>query len=188
MKALGRFVLIIALLAYPMIGARGQSSAVDASPQWLLPPSGFRGIALGMDIAAVKEVLKSDPLFGYKGDPDVSFLPRTSETLIECEGRSYVSRAYFQFEKGRLLTMILALNAKLIDHYSLFTSFSLKYGKPAIFDPTAAVWLSDDVRFSLERPLTVKYIERKTFDAVTKAGKAEMDLEGMARERFIDQF
>ncbi len=151
-------------------------------------PAGFRGINLGMDLEAVKEKLKRDPLFTYRGDPDVSLLPQTSNALIECRGTSYIERAYFQFEDGRLFIMILVLDRGSLDHYSMYTTLEKKYGKPASLSPQETVWLFDAVRFSLERPLTVKYVERKTFETLLKRGSAQEDLEKIAREKFLEEF
>jgi hypothetical protein len=151
-------------------------------------PTSFRGIALGMSLESVKEALKADALFFYRGDPDVSLVPQTEQTLIECAGTSFVRRAYFQFEKNRLFIIILELDQTMLDYYSLFASFSKKYGNPASLNPGTSVWLFDSVRFSLEKPLEVKYVERMTFDALVKSGSAQEDLEQMTRERFIEQF
>ena len=41
---------------------------------------------------------------------------------------------------------------------------------------------------ALERPLTVKYIDRRVFEAQVARGAAQQDLEQLSRERFIDQF
>ena len=49
-------------------------------------PAGFRAISLGMGLDEVKKALAADPLFIYRGDPDVSFLPQTDQSLIECPG------------------------------------------------------------------------------------------------------
>lgn len=176
-------VLVTALACAPALF--GQQSARTATPP---PPSTFRGITLGMGIDDVKTALKSDPLFRYRGDPDVSFLPQTSQYLIECEGTTYIRRAYFQFADGKLFIMILVLNQLLIDHYSLFNTLSLKYGPPTTLDPQEGVWETSDVRFSLERPLTVKYVDNRTFSAILARGGAQKDLEQVSRESFLAQF
>ena len=46
------------------------------------PPRGFRSIRLGMELEQVKQLLIEDPLFDYRGDPDISFLPLPPQTLI----------------------------------------------------------------------------------------------------------
>jgi hypothetical protein len=141
-----------------------------------------------MTVDQVKTVLLHDALYRYRGDPDVSFLPSSGQSLIECEGSSYLSRAYFQFADGALYVFILVLDPSKLDHYSLFTAFNEKYGPPTSFDPREAVWQSEAVRFSLERPLTVKYIDRRVFEAQVARGAAQQDLEMLSRERFIEQF
>ena len=151
-------------------------------------PMGFRSISLGMGLDQVKAALKADPLFRYRGDPDVSFLPQTSQYLIECEGNSYLHRAYFQFADGRLFIMILVLDTLKLDHYSLFSALSAKYGPPSSLSPQETVWQSALVRFSLERPLTVKYIDSKTFAALLPKSGAPSDLDKLSREKFIEQF
>ena len=52
-------------------------------------PRTFRNLSLGMSMEAVKEVLAADGLFAYRGDPDVSLLPRPNEKIgrASCRGR-----------------------------------------------------------------------------------------------------
>jgi hypothetical protein len=179
-----RIALCLLLLVLSCACASGQAAASAAKTL----PLGFRGISLGMGLDDVKTALKADSLFTYRGDPDVSFLPQTSQYLIECEGKSYLKRAYFQFADGRLFIMILVLDPQKLDHYSLWSTLSAKYGQPTSLSPEESVWLSDVVRFSLERPLTVKYVDNKTFAAILRRGGAQKDLEELSREKFLDQF
>jgi hypothetical protein len=152
------------------------------------PPSQFRGITLGMGMEEVKAALKADPLFRYRGDPDVSFLPQSAQYLIECEGASWIKRAYFQFADSRLFVMILVLDTVKLDHYSLFTALSAKYGPPSSLSPTESVWDSDPVRFSLERPLTVKYVDNKTFKALLSTSGVPASVDQLSRDGFLGQF
>jgi hypothetical protein len=183
---------VAALALLPALAAAQTSAApvAPAAPAAAVArlPAGFRAIALGMTVDQVKEALRKDALYRYRGDPDVSFLPLSGENLIECEGSSFLGRAYFQFADGRLYVLILVLDQRKLDHYSLFTAFTAKYGEPSSFNPAEAVWQSDAVRFSLERPLTVKYIDRRIFDLQVARGAAQQDLEQLSRERFIEQF
>jgi hypothetical protein len=183
--ALAAAVPLCAQEATAPAGAAG-AVAVAATP--LPPPAAFRGISLGMNLESVKTALQADPLFGYRGDPDVAFQPQAREQLVECEGIGYIERAWFQFVDGRLAVMILVLDPHLVDHYSVFTALSRKYGDPITLGPRECVWLSESVRFSLERPLTVKWLELKTFSEQVARGAAQLDLEQLSRERFIEQF
>ncbi len=183
-RATAVFAVMLVLASASVAAA--QVAPTPAAP--VPPPSSFRGVALGMSVNQVKELLRQDALYRYRGDPDVSFLPSSGESLIECEGSSYLGRAYFQFAGGALYVFILVLDPKKLDHYSLFTAFNAKYGDPTSFNPQEAVWQSDAVRFSLERPLTVKYIDRRVFDEQVARGAAQQDLDMLSRERFIEQF
>ena len=176
---------VAALLLFALAAARGGAQQTVSFP---VPPSSFRGLSLGMGLDEVKTALKADALFRYRGDPDVSFLPQTSQYLIECEGNTFLKRAYFQFADSRLFIMILVLDTTLLDHYSLFSTLSGKYGPPTSLSPTESVWDSDAVRFSLERPLTVKYVDNKTFKALLAKGGAQTNLEQLSRESFLGQF
>jgi hypothetical protein len=177
-------VALMATLVAVSIPAGAQ--AVAGSPQAL--PMGFRSVSMGMSLDEVKAALKADPLFRYRGDPDVSFLPQSSQYLIECEGNSYLRRAYFQFADSRLFIMIMVLDTQRLDHFSLFSALSAKYGLPAALSPQESVWQSEQIRFSLERPLTVKYIDRKIFSALLATDGAPGDLDQLSRETFIAQF
>ena len=149
---------------------------------------GFRAIRLGMALDDAKRALQAEPYFAYRGDPDVSFLPLSEQTLIECGGTSYISRAYLQFRDKRLATITLVLDAGRIDHYSLFIRLTDKYGPHAELNPSRVLWRFAAVDFALERPLTVKYIDRKAFDEEQTRGVAREALDDISRRRFLEQF
>ena len=170
----------------PAAGAPASSFAV--SPDDMAVPRSFRGIELGMSMDEVKSILSSDGMFSYRGAPDVSLLPRPDESLIEVSGLSYVRRAFFQFYEGKLFVMIYALNEKEMDHYSVFTSLSIKYGKPDSLSPSESVWTDGVTRMSVERPLAVKYIDLAVFDALKAAGSAQQSYEEILRTEFLGSF
>ncbi len=172
---------LLIILFIPGISFAQTESAVT-------PPYGFRNIQLGQQLEEVKEILKKDPLFNYRGDPDVSFLPLPKQTLIECQGNSYISRAYFQFHEDKLYIIILSLDQSKLDYYTMFSTLSGKYGDPDSLSPSDAVWRFDEVRFSLERPLTVKYIDNRVFEDLRDKGRAEEDLRDLSRKNFLKQF
>ncbi|PKL07780.1 MAG: hypothetical protein CVV51_12365, partial [Spirochaetae bacterium HGW-Spirochaetae-7] len=161
--------------ASPALAATAPA-ALAVPAETVAVPRSFRKIELGMTMDAVKEVLASDGLFSYRGDVDVSLLPRPDESLIEVSGLSFVRRAFFQFYSGKLFVMIFLLNEKEIDHYSVFTSMSDKYGKPGNLSPSESVWSDAATRLSVERPLAVKYIDMAVFDALKAAGASEVSM------------
>ena len=135
-------------------------------------PNGYREIKLGMSVDDVKTKLFK--YFAYRGEPDVSFLPNTSDYLIECEGYSYIKRAYFQFYNEKLYIIILVLDETKLDHYSLLTTFTKKYGEFTSLSPVKVEWLSDDVLLCIERPMSVKYIDLEVFNKLKQEVKLKI--------------
>ena len=151
-------------------------------------PVEYRGLALGMNIDTVKQTLKQDALFGYRGDRDVSLLPTKNRSLIESAGYSFISRSWFQFYKENLYTMIFKLNTNTVDYYSVYTQFCEKYGEPLSITPKRAVWEDEHTRIVIERPLVVKYIDLTVFNELLSQSTTEKAASEMSREQFIDGF
>lgn len=176
-------LLLLTALSLFVAPASAQQAAEPAAA-----PSGFRTIELKMELEQVKQLLLEDPLYDYRGDPDISFLPQPPQTLIECSGSSYIRRAYFQFDEDRLYIMILSLDPAKLDYYTLYATLSRKYGEPDNLDPSEAVWLFEGLRLSLERPVNIKYIDMGVFARLQEEGQVRQDLRELARDRFLEQF
>lgn len=151
-------------------------------------PRTFREISLGMSLDELKNALTRDTLFRYRGDRDVSFLPIQEQTLIETAGLSFIRRAFFQLEEGKLFIMSFTLDPSLVDHYSVFTQFVEKYGEPNSLNPRQAVWENNVSRISIERPLTVKYIDKIIFDELIEQSNTKEASELELRRDFLDDF
>jgi hypothetical protein len=151
-------------------------------------PRRFRTLALGMSMDALKENLLKDDLFNFRGDRDVSFLPAREQSLVETTGSSFIKRAFFQLRDGAVFIMAFSLNTEIMDHYSVFTQLVERYGEPSYLDPKEAVWETDDTRIAVERPLTVKYIDKKVFnDIVNESGLVESG-QVRRRQEFLNEF
>jgi len=151
-------------------------------------PRQFRNLALGMGIDDLKANLISDDYFNFRGDRDVSFLPVRNQSLVETTGSLFIKRAFFQLRDESVFIMAFSLNTDIIDHYSVFTQFVGKYGQPTYLDPSEAVWETDDTRISIERPLTVKYIDKKVFtDIINESGLIESG-QVKLRQDFLNDF
>jgi hypothetical protein len=151
-------------------------------------PSSFMDYKLGMGLDDVKAALLKDGLLDYNGDPDVTLMPDRKQTLIDVQGPSYIKRASFQFVDDKLYTMVFHLDTTKVDHYSIFTSMSNKYGQPTSLSPKETVWENETVRVSIERPLSVKYIDMKTYKDLIASGAAEKSLRELRRDDFIGSF
>jgi hypothetical protein len=151
-------------------------------------PRQFRDIRLGMSLENLKSSLQKDSLFSFRGDRDVSFLPAREQSLVETTGPSFIRRAFFQLRDGQVFIMAFSLNTALIDHYSVFRTLSAKYGEPAYLDPREAVWEAQDTRIALERPLTVKYIDKRVFNDVIDESSLIESRQVRERQELLDAF
>jgi len=50
------------------------------------------------------------------------------------------------------------------------------------------VWEDGSTRVSIERPLTVKYIDRTVFDRLREEARTIQDWETLSREEFLAEF
>ena len=95
---------------------------------------------------------------------------------------------YFQLSGGEVFIMTFLLDTRFIDHYSVFTTFVNRYGQPISLCPLEAVWENDETRVSIERPLTVKYIDKTVFDRLRDESRTRAALETLRREDFLAEF
>jgi len=174
--------------------APGNTTAQDAQAQNVPAqatgelPRQFRQLALGMSLDNLKEELAKDTFFNFRGDRDVSFLPAREQSLVETTGSSFIKRAFFQLRDGTVFIMAFALNPLIIDHFSVFTQFTEKYGEPSFLDPKMSIWETEETRIAIERPLTVKYIDKTVFnDIVNESGLIESG-QVRLRQEFLNEF
>jgi hypothetical protein len=195
--ACGLFVMIL-LAGFPGVQAQDTWRYSDGTPintadervetAAMELPRQFRSLYLGMSLDDLKTALLKDSYFNFRGDRDVSLLPSREQSLVETSGSLFIRRAFFQFRDGELFIMALVMDVNQVDHYSIFTNFTAKYGEPTYLDPTETVWENDDTRIAIERPLTVKYIDKRVFNdiidesAVNDLGRVQL------RQDFLDEF
>ena len=153
-------------------------------------PNGYSSAKLGMDIDSLKEALKKDHQFGYRGDRDVSLSPSDGQFLIETDGSkfgfSFLGRCWFQFANDKLYIITLNLDQSKVDHYSVFAKLCEKYGNPDELSPKKSVWRDGDVILSLEKPLTLKYTDAKVFDSKKDSSNVEKTTAEKARDEFLE--
>lgn len=156
-------------------------------------PFGYHNITLGMSLEDTKSELLKDSSFGYHGDRDVSLIPGTNRTLIETDainghGSYFLERCWFQFTGNKLYTIIININPEYMDYYSMFTTLQKKYGEPDSLDPKSATWKNEEVTVSLEKPLTIKYIDNELFQSTQNYSNVPKTGTEITREMFLDEF
>lgn len=151
-------------------------------------PAGYRSITLGMSLDEVKAALVSDAVFGYRGERDVSLLPDQEKVLIETEGPSFLSRCWFQFHDQKLYIITITMNEQLMDYYSLFKTLFDKYGQPESLSPEIVIWENAETRMSLERPLTVKYLDVAVYNSILHSSQVNQSAGEFSRQKFLESF
>ena len=165
-----------------------QDASAPAEKTYDPLPEGFNSILLGLSMEQTKDILKEDDNFYYRGDPDVSLQSRPNESSLDVEGLGYVYRGIFQYYEDILYIIIIMIDPEKMDHYTMFTHLTGKYGPPDQFSPDKSVWKQDGKMLVLERPVTLKYIDEQIFTELVGESEAEKSLESELREDFINQF
>ncbi len=154
-------------------------------------PDGYKELKLGMSLEEVKSALEKNMIYGYSGERDISLLPTENRVLIETDASKYgswsfISKCYFQFYQEKLYIITIELNTQNIDHYSVFSTLSKKYGKPSALNPQKSTWQNDSVIMSLERPLTLRYTDKIIFDKLQEEALVKKSFEEITREDFLE--
>jgi len=178
---LKKYHIVFLLLFIILLGISAQEKFLDV-------PDRFGKIVLGMNIKDTENELEADGNFNYRGSKDLSILQRPNQSLIECRGYDFIDRAFFQFKDDKLYSITILFNMELIDHYSLFTTLSKKYGDPNDLNPERSIWKSDKNILVLERPLQIKYLDRKVFEGMGSDAVISKSLSELSREQFLEQF
>jgi len=182
-------IITIFILVFAPIFILGQTSDTtlqDEESNEL--PRQFRQLSLGMSLDDLKTALLNDNYFNFRGDRDVSFLPIRDQSLVETTGGSFIRRAFFQLRDDIVFIMSFSLNMEIIDHYSIFTQFVARYGQPTSLNPRSAIWETEQTRISIERPLTVKYIDKTVFDDIIEESGLIESNQTRLRQEFLDEF
>ena len=151
-------------------------------------PKGFHDFIFGDSLETVKDKLKIDSYFSYRGDPDVSMMLTPDKSIIDTAGSGFIQRAYFIFFEEKLYQITLVMDLEKIDFYTFQTTFSDKYGNPDFLDPTGMIWENSTNRISLEYPLSVKYVDLNVFNSLLSESQLNKSNEEVLREDFMNSF
>ena len=83
--------------------------------------------------------------------------------------------------------MSFALDKGLVDHYSVFKAMTEKYGNAGKIEPVEWVWEDGKIRISIERPLTLKYIDVAAFEGLKGKSGVEKAYKELSRDDFLGE-
>ena len=151
-------------------------------------PSGFMNILLGQSMEELESSLRDNSYFDYRGKPDVEMKISSERNLIECSGFSYIEKGFFQFYNGKLIIITILIDENELDFYSFYSEFEKKYGKPARLNPDGMYWESEDVSFALEKPLRIKYMDKKAVQEIKDNSLSQESNQMILKKKFIESF
>lgn len=131
--------------------------------------------------------MRADSSIDYRGDPDVTLVPITEQPMIQSDGFRFVDQIVLQFYEDALYIIRVELSPNEFDYFSVYRSLVNRYGEPNSLSPDGAFWENEVTLFSLEKPLTIKYIDRETFQAIVDGGEASESVRQITRERFLER-
>lgn len=146
---------------------------------------GFENLVLGSDYDDVLSKLDSSNIFLYNSEQPTWI---NENPVIAVEGRGFVQKGYFQFVDKKLYTITVEINRNRMDYYTIFTELKKKYGKYKQFSPKMVVWESDAAVLYLERPLTLKYLDKNLHSILLDSAKIKKSKSQIQRENFLEQF
>lgn len=155
-------------------------------------PQGYKNIKLGMSLQDTKNNLIKNSEFGYHGDRDVSLIPGTNKVLIETDAQKghaygFLTRCFFQFFEDQLFIITINMNTEKMDYYSVFTTLVKKYGEPSSINPKSATWKNDTITMTLEKPLSLKYIDNKLFEMTQNYSNIQESPTEITQQMFLDE-
>ena len=62
-----------------------------------------------------------------------------------------------------------------------------KYGEPKSVTPQKSVWKNDEITMTLEKPLTLKYINNEIQDQLQQYSTIQKSAEEMTQQMFLDK-
>ena len=137
-----------------------------------------------MPLEQVKTALITESRFDYRGEPDVSLQDFGSRYLISTKGRGFIDEGFFQFNEDKLYLIILTFDLEQMDFYTMQQDLSEKYGTPDDLSPRGMTWENEDTILTLEYPLTLKYLDKKTFEGFLADAQAREGFKEISREEF----
>ena len=182
--------LVVSLLCIGLLRAQQPSSddTFTVPPVIVELPQGFDRFRFGMSSDMVEALIVESSYLDANLEDAISRLPRSVIRVLSVTGKSYVSNAHFQFDESGLISIILNLNDKLLDHFALYSHLTDRYGESDALHPRRIEWRSPTVILRLERPLTVKYIVRSSLERRQENAAARSSETDISREDFIELF
>ena len=183
-------MVVASLLSFPVFAQSNvaQNNAIGAPESSTDAPVGFDSFRFGMTPDRVSELILASDYLNASPEEDISRVPRTTQRVLSVEGNTFVRDAHFQFDESGLISIILNLNQRALDHFTLYTHLVTRYREPLVLNPRIIEWQFPAVILRVERPLTVKLISRSAIEVRLHQESQAVSEQERTREQFLDLF
>lgn len=186
------FIIVSIFLFTPLFGQTTMTDSsekkAENSEEFRDLPNGYRNVLLGMPLEQVKTALITESRFDYRGEPDVSLQDMGKRFLISCKGRGFIHEAFFQFNEKLLYLIIINFDKEKLDFFTLQQDLNSKFGPPSDLSPEGMTWENEKIILSLEYPVTLKYLDKKTFDGFIEDARSRDGFTEISRQEFLKDF
>ncbi len=173
--------LLTALIFFLILNTSQISYSVTTLPQSdetsdgqnMVLSNGYKEIRLGMTLEEVRQIINSMPEFNPIREEILQIRIEPDKQILTTEGYSFVSKAYFHFDNDRLYQILLKFNQNKIGYFNLLSTFRSRFGEPAFINPSKSYWQNERVRITIEKPATIKYLDRQIWNSIIGSGNQE---------------
>lgn len=148
--------------------------------------NGYKSYILGMGQDEIEEELSNSSEFNIIREEILSVRMEPDTDIISTEGYGFVTRAYFHFNNEKLFQIYLIIDEQKVGYYPILKTYINKYGNPSSFSPDRAVWENNEVMVILEKPCTLKYVDKKVWDSLLSKDHTTDTVFDKIRRDFID--
>lgn len=181
--------LLVILLTLPALGTlQGQDAGTNQTIPENLLLRGFDSIRLGMVYDDALSALETSSYIHFRGPRDVSLRPLGDDPIISAPGQAFLQEVVLQFSEGVLFSISLVVDPQEFDYGTFYRIFNQRYGNPHDLNPRRAVWQDEQTRISIEKPLTVQFLDLGAFRRMQEDSMIQDSAERFSKTLFLDEF
>ncbi len=117
----------------------------------------YRGISIGMTRDYVESLIENDPFLEVDDTSYLGLFDKEKPFVLKVRSLPYLQSAYFVFNGGVLIDMIIRLNPEVYSYSELIFEAKKKYGPPTDERPHMAIWQALPYELRVEKPSVVKF-------------------------------
>jgi hypothetical protein len=185
---IGCCIFVNPFFSQATVGNEDEGSDATSLPRSSELQRSFEVLNLGMSYEETLQVLQESAYFNFRGLADVSLRPSSGDPILQVQGNGYVQDGILQFHENTLFSLTLIINQQDFAYSTFYKSFTEQYGNPNELNPNRAVWENVTTRISLEKPLSIQYLDMTTFNRLLEESLIQKSAEMFSKDIFLEEF